>query len=182
MKTVKLDDTAMLRVAEFSILYYDSKEKQQSEAQGDLDDRDRRIEQGMFGKMAEEAVCKAWLTTKPDYTLYPRGTKMNGSPDLTMGPYRVHVKSCNPRRQDWLADPATDDIVNNPADEDIVVFCRSDTKNSEVEILGWSFAKHLTRCWLPPEREDIRRKGKKAIYWPTIQRMKTTTNYSREEE
>lgn len=155
------------QIYDFAVEYYDKKERYQSEAKGDAHGRNRRIEQVMIGKMAEEAVCQAFHTSAPDYTHYARGSRMD-EPDLAAENLRIHVKACSMTRCDWVADPASDRIVTNPLPNDVIFMCRADPATGEVEIYGSAYAVDLVGKWQEPSTGWMAAKGKKALYWSSV--------------
>jgi len=165
-----LSEAELEPIVEFALEYYEKKEKKQTHRKGDIHFGDKRIIQAATGKIAEHAVHKLLNTTPPDYIIYQPGQSTT-EPDLKWDDYNVHVKSCNPNRCDWLADPTTDPVVYNPAPNDVFVFCVTDDKTSTVTIKGVYLATDLIPFWVLPDSPVIAQKGKKAIHHHDIQHM-----------
>lgn len=165
-----LSQAEALPIIEFALEYYTRKESKQTHRRGDIHFGDKRVIQAAMGKIAEHAVHKLLKTSEPDYIIYAPGQSTT-EPDLTWQGYNVHVKSCNPNRCDWLADPTTDPTVFNPGPKDVFVFCVTDDKTCEVTIKGVYLASDLVPFWTAPQSAVIAQKGKKAIYHHMIQHL-----------
>lgn len=167
---IQIDNTTIETIKAFATEYYDKKERYESFRRGDTHSRERRIQQGMIGKMAEEAVANAFGSTKPDYNHYARGTHMV-DPDLSLEGLNLHVKACSQSRCDWVADPSTDRIVRNPDPSDVLVFCKVDVAAATVQIMAVAAATDLVDHWSDPQAYFMRAKGKRAIYFNDIKSL-----------